>query len=402
MVKVFYLFLDLLCAFHGAASAQSLSFAQLSEAQVSLEALPPAPEAQCAPADAPFRFSTASHVYFNTALILGIKADDASGDYYPFAGGAPGKTDENGSPADMGLLSGMGSESGHPSFFANGGDTRATWDKALKRYRALDFAQAYELIGLVCHLTQDQAVPAHAANINHVITFGDRFEKTIKKDLSLFEKLRGRVQALALPSLAPYEYYQVLQDDTRAHLAGWKNPGTGAMYWPPAQDAPPPGQDSTKGPWSHYSNGEDTYDIGVSPEIMDRQMLQAAVYTSGVLKSAAKLLPPVLGGLRALRTGSDHKSAVDLSFEVYDNRRGEILVAIERPLYGYYEKRTVKVVSDGRTVPSASVSLRLPALKEALKGKDLVLVTVSDAEGNASADDTKVIFEEPADYGSGG
>lgn len=395
--------LALLAALPAAVSAQNLSYSQLSAARGAspAEALVPPPP-QYAPAETGCRFPTASHVYFNSALILGIRAEDPEGDFYPFAGGTPGKTDENGNAVDQGLLSGMGSESGHPGIFANGGDPKDLWEHALKEYRALRFAGAYELIGLVCHLTQDQAVPPHAANINHVITFGDRFEKTIKKDLSLFEKLRGRVQAAVLPSLPPYEYYQVLQDDTRRHLNEWKDPKSGLPYWPPAPDAPPLGQDSTKGPWSHYSNKTDTYDIGVSPEIMDRQMLQAAVYTSGVLKAAAKLLPPALGGLEALRVSSDKRSETDLSFDVYDNRRGEVTVTIERPLYGYSEKKVLSVVSDGRTVPSASFSVRLPALKEAVKGKDLIVITAVDADGNAAAARTEVRFEEPVDYGSGG
>ncbi|MBI5743367.1 MAG: hypothetical protein HY952_02345 [Elusimicrobia bacterium] len=345
------------------------------------------------------RWPTASHGYFDTALILGIKSDDASNDYYPFAGEVkvPVADPDGNQQQDevLGLKGGMTTEAGHPGFFANGGDVKHYWERALKDYRNLDFVRAYYDIGIVAHLTQDQAVPAHAANINHVITFGDKFEKAIKKNLSLFAKLQGKVQAMMLPDLEPYAYYQPLQDDTRAHLAQWVNPSTKVPYWPAAGDAPPPGQDATKGSWSHYPAAGDTYDLGVSPEIMDRQMLQAAIYTYGVLKAAAKRLPPVTGGLSAERISSDKQAEVDLNFTAYDNRSGLLAATVSRPLYGYSKTLALKNSSDGRTIPSSQVSLRLPRPEAYQKGDDYVVVTLRDLDGNVSETRTKVRYEEP-------
>ena len=389
-----------LAAFPFPASSQPPSVLQLYGA-AGVQDVPAAPPAEAAPAVEQGRWPTASHGYFDTALVLGISGEDPESGFYPFAGEvkvAPppygeGQQDEE----VLGLRGGMASENGHPSIFANGGDTKKLWERALKDYRDLDFPRAYYEIGLVAHLTQDQAVPAHAANINHVITFGDRFEKAIKKDLGLFGKLKGKVQALLLPDAEPYAYYQALQDDTRAHLAGWRDPATGAPYWPAAPGSPAAGSDATKGPWSRYSGGKDTYDIKVSPGIMDRQMLQAAVYTAGVLRAAARRLPPVAGAFSALKTEDSRLAPVDVSLTAYDNRRGVLEAEVSRPLYGYTSRLQLSARSGGDTLPSAALRLRLPPPAAWKKGDDVVTVTLRDADGNVSQASVKVRYDAPFD-----
>lgn len=319
-------------------------------------------------------FQTGDHAVFAKALAADYSADSEYGDYYPFVGTAPKMF---GMLGGSGLFGGMGSEAGHPSMVANGGDPRVFWDSALKKYMELKFAEAYRDIGLVCHLTQDQAVPVHVANINHVVTGGDSFERVVGKNLAMLAQAAGNVDSVSVPEMKPYEYYQVLQDDTRAHLAGWTDPRTGLPYWPLSPSAPPMGQDVNKGPWSHYSNGRDTYDKAVSPEIFTRQISMAAVYTRAVLKSAAKLLPPVIGRIDS-RKGA---SSVGVSLKVYDNRRGKITFTVERPLYGQVEQAVVDIESDGSTIPSGSlnVTFNTPSPKE---GNDVVVVTARDADGN--------------------
>lgn len=343
------------------------------------------------------RFPTSSHVNFNADLALRRDKKDPDGDYYPFAGGTAGKTDENGQPVDRGVLSGMGSEDGHPSLFSNGGDTKKIWESALKEYRNLRFPEAYEMIGLVCHLTQDQAVPVHVANINHVITFGDNLESAVKKDLSMFDKVKARAEALLIPDLQPYEYYQVLQNDTRKHLAEWIDPRSGHPYWPLAPDAPAFGQDTTKGPWSHYYDRKDTYDKNVSPEIIRTQTVKAAAYTEGVLKAAAKLLPPVAGDITALRKQDNAGAEADLTINIYDNRRGEINIKIERPLYGLTWEKDADVYSSESTIPSVTFRMLLPKVDSPVKGKDILVVTLKDKDGNVSRSEVKVEFVAPAD-----
>ncbi len=347
------------------------------------------------------RFLTGSHSPFSAAIIRNNKWGDSNGDYYPYSGGIPGNTDANGNAMPAGLLSGMGSEAGHPTVFANGGNTERLWEDALKKYKGLDFAGAYEDIGLICHLTQDQAVPAHAANINHVITFGDRFEWEAADNISFLAGIKGEAEVIMPPKLPPYEYYQALQDDTRRHLLEWTDPRTGAPYWPPAPDAPPLGEDATKGPWSHYSNRKDTYDKNLSPGILERQMLKAAVYTAGVLNSAANLLPPAIGGFKALRR-EDNRFAVDVSFNIYDNRRGDIKLRIERPLYEKPREAVVHVVSDGSTIPSGTLALKYSPPAAPIEGKDLVVVTAEDPDGNITREQTEVSYRVPDNYPYGG
>ena len=342
------------------------------------------------------RFPTSSHVIFNPSLTLRDRTDDPSGDFYPFAAGKTGDTDQDGNAINRGILSGMGSEDGHPSLFANGGDTKKLWERALKDYKALDFQIAYEDIGLICHLTQDQAVPAHAANINHVITFGDKFESAVKKNLSLFDKVKAKAEAMLMKDMQPYEYYQALQDDTRSHLEEWVNPQTGKMYWPPSADARA-GQDSTRSSWSHYSDDKDTYDKNVSPQIIQTQTVKAAAYTEGVLKAAARLLPPVAGSLSALRTEDKNGAPVDFRLNIYDNRLGDVKIKIERPLYGLVWQEEASLYTSAQTVPSVTFSMQLPALANAVKGKDIIVVTLTDKDGNVSRSEVKVRYESPYD-----
>ena len=389
----------------GVSAAENLSYSQLSltggAAGEDGLVLPDLQGVVNVTPDMGTRFPTSSHVIFNPSLTLRDRTDDPNGDFYPFAAGKTGETDENGNPVNRGILSGMGSEDGHPNLFANGGDTKKLWERALKEYKDLNFQIAYENIGLICHLTQDQAVPVHAANINHVITFGDKFESAVKKNLSLFDKVKAKAEAVRMNAMQPYEYYQALQDDTRSHLTEWVNPQTGKMYWPPSADARA-GQDSTRGSWSHYYDDKDTYDKNVSPQIIQTQTVKAAAYTEGVLKAAAKLLPPVAGSLSALRAEDKNGAAVDFKLNIFDNRLGDIKIKIERPLYGLEWKQEASLYTSAQTIPSVTFSMQLPALANPVKGTDLIVVTLEDKDGNVSRSEVKVRYEAPYNYNNYG
>lgn len=341
------------------------------------------------------RFPTSSHSAF-AKLDSEYREDNTYGDYYPFAGYTDGPSDENGNSGRVpGLLAGMADESGHFSLLSNGGDPRHYWESALKKFRNREFPDAYHDIGIMCHLTQDQAVPAHAANINHVVTFGDKFESFAGKNLSMLAKVTGNIEALLLPSMQPYEYYQALQDDTRRHLAAWVDPGTGFPYWPPAPGGPRLGEDATKGSRGDYHNDKDTYDKNVSPEILERQMRMAAVYTKEALKAAARLLPPAFGRTESLRREKDLKSPVDVSFNVYDNRRGVLKITIERPLYGQTERGLLRLSTDGSTVPSGSFKTTFSTISPIKGKKDIISITVEDADGNISRNSAETVYEDP-------
>mgnify|MGYP001558589973 CR=1 FL=1 len=69
------------------------------------------------------------------------------------------------------LVDGASSESGHPNMPANGprGDSLATdWREARAKHRQGRFADAYFQIGVMGHMVQDNSLPSHAYDINHV------------------------------------------------------------------------------------------------------------------------------------------------------------------------------------------------------------------------------------------
>lgn len=70
------------------------------------------------------------------------------------------------------LLRGATSEEGHPSMFVNGATAdslEADWDYVVAMYNARSFAFAYERLGIMGHLVQDMASPAHAFDIPHAV-----------------------------------------------------------------------------------------------------------------------------------------------------------------------------------------------------------------------------------------
>jgi len=235
------------------------------------------------------------------------------------------------------LLDGFNDESGHPDSTMNGGRVEDLWyglkpetkGGVLRNYRGFDFHKAYERLGTVGHLTQDQAVPTHAANIKH--SFNDSFEGFYDN----IEKISGLRYDPALP---PYAYYQKVQDETRSKLAGWKDNG-GRQYWVPSADAPRMGEDATFGPRGHYggdhnrdvfavppqNNNDDSQSNAWTsdhPEIRLQQLAAAGEATVELLQSASRTLPPLVDNLTSssfsVERGSANKALI--RFTAYDNR----------------------------------------------------------------------------------
>ncbi|HAH32293.1 MAG TPA: hypothetical protein DCL44_08270 [Elusimicrobia bacterium] len=253
------------------------------------------------------------------------------------------------------LIDGSNDESGHLSSDKNGGPVKEIWlgntpfsnGGVIWNYEHFKFNEAYARLGTVCHLTQDQAVPVHVANIKHGIN--DSYEGFHGNDV----KIAVRRYKL---DLEPYAYYQAVQDETRSKLPGWTDPETGLPYWETAPDAPPFGQDVTYGPWGHYgghknrdmfsfsppqdNNSEgasnNTARISAHPEIREQQLAVSGVATVSVLESASKHLPPLVQNLSvstvAVRNGDLGKMEYQLRFNIYENRSPDItyVVAVYR------------------------------------------------------------------------
>ncbi len=286
------------------------------------------------------------------------------------------------------LLTGSNDESAHlpDAKINNGGKPEELWaGKApytlggvLWNYEHFKFPEAYAKLGTICHLTQDQAVPTHAANIRH--STNDGFEG-YAADGNKVKITASRDDG----EMAPYEYYQDLQDDTRRHLASWVNPRTGKPYWVPAANAPRLGEDATFGPWGSYGKDGDAYthtdsanadggnsntQVTDSPEIRARQLAMAGAATAGVLKSASRRLPPLVSGLTVTASG---KSAA-VKFTVLDNRSR----------YAVYSLTLYRDGEERGNPQAGKVDLSDPASPELmLKGEVKTTLDLSDlAPGN--------------------
>ncbi len=243
------------------------------------------------------------------------------------------------------LLEGANDESWHTIDSPNGGKPKDIWLGAktedaggvLGNYAAFDLEHAYRRIGSICHLTEDQASPPHAANVYHGLF--DRFE-TAAGDYS--------APLYDVPADAgvkePYAYYQETQDDTRRKLSSWVNPETGRPYWVEDPDSGVKlGLDSTFGVYGSYGGGEDSFPITHSDKrilaIIDGQFQSAARATLNILVAASKRLPPLVSDLAAANTGG----GIEISFNASDNRSSALTFQAE----AYQGSQLLGLIKDG-------------------------------------------------------
>lgn len=304
------------------------------------------------------------------------------------------------------IIKGSYDEDGHPNIKHNGGDVYSIWFSSkivyeqnneafelnkdglsikrligvLKHYDEMDFEKAYENAGVVCHLTQDQATPTHAANIKH--SFNDMFEQFYNEDFNI--DISGFNEQIP-DNLKPWEYYQWVQDDTRKHIKNWIDPETKKLYWVESKDAPPLGKDSTYGPYGSYGGGrdhfskmvcEDSYEssqdchmIPKSPEIRKRQISVAVYATALTLKNVSKNLPPLLYDMKI--------DGEKISFKLADNRCSNI---------------SYKIYKNDEIISQSNINLdtqKFPFSREIildLKSKGNFNIIITDCDGNITSD----------------
>jgi len=249
--------------------------------------------------------------------------------------------------ADNILSEGSVSERGHADMRRdNGGKVQEIWVSGNKKnsggvipnYTSFKFRDAYLAIGVICHLTQDQAVPAHAANIAHF--FSEDFEE--------YADYAGKFGDIPLidNSKRPYEYYQAMQNDTRSKLSSWVNPSTQKPFWEPSPNAPRFGEDATFGANGTYGGGKDTYAawrdipndnepsatsremISMAPEITTDRLSAAVGYTQAVIESASKALPPLVKDLKLSANMITPGAPVEISFTALENRTRNVKYSI--------------------------------------------------------------------------
>ena len=312
------------------------------------------------------------------------------------------------------LIAGANCEAGHVNSKANGGKVKDYWfgieprtgGGVLRNYEQFSFTDAYFKLGMVIHLTQDQAVPTHAANILH--SFNDSFEGYFSSQNNV------RITEVADGAMEPYVYYQALQDDTRGRLAGWVSPKTGNPYWVPAADAPRMGVDATEGSWGRYGPDGDVYTVRkkgpaatdtdqivtLNPEIRLQRLAAAGVATVNVYKSASKRLPPLVANLSVSTLTFNSLDGLRIGyaihFNVYENRSPRVTYKVsvykDGELLGIAArgKAALGKANQNDIMYSAQIlsgwagtadSLRLPT------GNYVLDVRVTDEDGNTTPDE---------------
>lgn len=245
------------------------------------------------------------------------------------------------------ILDGCADEEGHYNPKSNGGDVYRIWNGkitnnnriigVLYNYKHLNWNEAYENIGAMIHLTQDQATPVHAANINH--SYFDQFERFYESDLDIN---LINIDIDIPENIKPWEYYIFVQKDTRKHLKKWKDPENGIPYWEESPQSLPLDQDNTLGPYGNYGGGKDhfakmhceeEYDahnncttVPKSPEIRQRQITVSVITTKKLLKSASKNLPPLITDIKT--------EGNQISISIEENRCREVKYYIDNTLKG--------------------------------------------------------------------
>jgi hypothetical protein len=217
------------------------------------------------------------------------------------------------------ILSGSSDETAHcdPQNRSDGGHPKDLWfgttscsdGGVVPNFKAGNLAKAYHNLGRLIHITQDMAVPAHAANIPHGLHLP--FDQD---GLEMVTDYNHAVSFTPQADMEPYLYYQSVQDDTRRHLPLWKHPQKGCQLWLPSPKAPPLGQDAAAGQLGtghdgSYGCGGDSYvtyvsdddssqqhPVAVLPAVGERQLSQAASYTAGLLMAASKRLQEMKAG----------------------------------------------------------------------------------------------------------
>lgn len=300
------------------------------------------------------------------------------------------------------LISGSSSESGHPSMSANGGKPGEIWlgtkwdthGGVLRNWVQFNSSDAYKNIGRICHLTEDMAVPTHAANIPHgLFVHNDSFEG-YNTDPSI------TVPDGADGNLEPYAYYQLLQDETRKMLPTWVNPATGAQYWVEAPNSVPMGQDNTMGPKGHYGGpgGADEYanneDISASPGIHYRQLSQAALATVNVIKAASRKLPPLVYELSIKSEQLKVGETSEITFGALDNNSRQLGLVIsvykDGALVGEMDRGVIALLDPrNREAPYFSRHMKMMwsgvvDFKALPPGKYELEVALTDEDGNTT------------------
>jgi hypothetical protein len=289
----------------------------------------------------------------------------------------------------------------HPNPFANGGNPGDLWvKKAVKQYENGDYDDAYDYIGCILHLDQDQAVPAHAFDIQHVgyfawgdiyRHFGDDLEKYAKEYADVYSHLNSASIKGGISS--PFEFYGDMIETTRSAVnnnavlppegQNWTDYWTNGVYGPRRF---PNHQDTEKG----YV---DQHDNMVSHRITD-----AISYSAGNLAAASKILPPTVKDIEIYPATEtmpeiDTEYGTQIEFKILENRTQIVKIYItvgDQPIISdEYGTGKVFNLSNGSELPwegdySITWDGKLADGKYPSNGIHILKVYIDDDDGNRS------------------
>ncbi|MCX5792476.1 MAG: hypothetical protein NTY45_09755, partial [Elusimicrobia bacterium] len=272
----------------------------------------------------------------------------------------------------------------------NGGPFDLWQKRALARYNAQDFAgtenSSYYYFALMTHLLQDQAVPAHAANIYHGQIIGDEgcysllWNTTVPcdpDDLELYSGGRGPgfiVRGKEYGKKAEDYYYNgknipaSIVRQTQSKLTGWEYPDTGdiakwrgSQYWI-KNNVTYSGEGfignlantGEAGWWGHYGGTPNNTDMYLyltlstpfgktdSPVIAENQLKEAAEFTAGMLMAVSRSLPPLIKEPYINNVPASDATVATvytnapntIRFKLMDNRTSAVDLHLEVDAYG--------------------------------------------------------------------
>jgi hypothetical protein len=296
---------------------------------------------------------------------------------------------------------------GYPEAWWNKGiDPENNPDNAVYHYKQGNFAKAYTCVGMICHLIEDVAVPAHAANIPHGLLFGmDSFELAANTNFSHY-KVKPNKKGKTV-----YDYYYLIRDDTINELEkrDWIDPVSKKDYWLLDKfDNKPDGYGEYGG-----VNNTDIYNYSAKngPEILVTQLKKSASYTAGTMIKASMSFPPVVTDVQIEKISNEpaNKNKYKISFKVLENREPKIkiLMSIDTSDNNYvkcddYSYKKKFLLDSGKDMVWEKSFVfywqgELSNKNKLLSGEHVLFVKVKDQDGNMSDELTCKFVYEKAD-----
>ena len=276
------------------------------------------------------------------------------------------------------LIDGSASERAHEGLHTKGGAPKDWWEGkreathggVLTNYRMLMFKNAYKNLGRVAHITEDQAVPSHVANIPHDVLTPDGLESFAmhNKEIDPLPSIEN--------NLMPYEYYQMLQDETRSGITGWINPSNKKHYWVVSKKALPLGKDNTFGPTGRYGGSNNSFIDSPIPALCRNRLAAAAGYAKALFEAASKKLPPLVMNLKVSPNLAAPGQATKISFTALENRTAKVRYAV------ILRRKD----SQAETILAGETGLRAPGKEGYLFEGNISLTWAGALSGKAAAE----------------